>query len=224
MKKTWVILASVVALAVGIYVASQGWAQQQQPYTAAASASAPRTHIALLNLMAVIRNYDKYKNGTANLKREIEGAQQALKSKQAALLEKRGQAQSPTLTTAQKEQLIHDMKALERDYQDAADDFKQRVETENMNLLVQVYREVEDATKRYAANYDFDLVLHYSDAPPEEANNQSSIVRRAGNNACVPLYIAPGLDITNAITSILNQNLSAGSAPASNGQAVPATH
>ncbi len=221
MKKTGVILAAVATVIAGVYVTSQGLAQGQIQQTGATSVGAQRTKVALINLMAVIRNYNKYKNATANIKREFENAQQVMKTKRAAILEKQGQVQSPTLTPEQKEEVVRQLKAMERDYQDAADDLKQRLEKEQVDLLVQIYHEIEDAVRRYAVNYDLDLIVQYSDAPPEEANNSAVIARRALNAACMPIYIAQGLDITTAVTNILNQNLSAAGAP-TNGVAQPA--
>lgn len=221
MKRTWVILASVAALAIGVYVTGHSWAQNQPQYAGQTPTAGPRTRIALINLTAVIRNYNKYKNATANMKRNIEAVQETLKTKRKAILDKQAAAQQAGLTPEQKEQIGRELRAMERDFEDASADFKQRLQKEEMDVLVQVYHEVEDVVKRYAVNYDIDLVMHYSDVPAEEANSPAAVARRASTAACMPMYITTGMDITSAITNILNQNLAAGTAPA-NGAVQPA--
>jgi len=220
-KKTWVILAGVAALVVGVYCTSHTLAQAQQQPTGQAAASGPRTRIALINLAAVIRNYNKYKNATANMKRELEGVQETLKTKRKAITDKQAIAQQPNLSPEQKEQLARELRSMERDFDDASADFKQRFQKEDMEVLVQVYQEVKDVVLRYAANYDIDLVMQYSDVPPEEANTPAAIGLRIRTNACLPMCAAAGMDITTAITNILNQNLAANPA-AQNGAVQPA--
>ena len=214
MKKTLAILAGVVTVVAGICFGGYGLAQQQTYAQPANSAGAPRTRIALINLMAVVRNYDKYKNATANIKRQYEEAQNTMKAKRAAILDLQGRAQAPGITPEQKEQYARQLRSLEREFQDQGEDIRQRLEKEQMELLVQVYKEVEDMVTRYARNYDIDLVMHYSDVPPEEAQTTAAIARRAGNNACMPMYIAAGMDISTAITNIMNQSLSGNGAGA----------
>lgn len=209
MKRTWVILTGVAVLAVGVYVASPGRAQQQQPITAAVGAGGPRTRIALVNVASIIRNYEKFKNANANIKSEALNLDATLKAKKQAILDRQTQAQNSAanLSPEQKTQMAHDLRAMERDFDDQAADMKQHLQKEELELMVQVYRELEDTVKAYALSADLDLVLQYSDVPPEEANNPNAVARRVGTPGTMPIYVNAGMDITNAIIGIMNQNL-----------------
>jgi Skp family chaperone for outer membrane proteins len=213
-KKIWVLLAGVAVLAVGVYVASPGRAQQQQPYTAATTAGGPRTRIALVDVLAVLRNYDKMKNARANLKREIENTDATLKAKKQAILDRQTQiqAQAQTLNQDQKNQLTHELRTMERDLEDQAADAKQRIQKEEIDIMAQVYREVQDTVKAYAINAELDVVLQYGDLSPAEATNPAAIAQRSRIPGCMPLFINTGMDITAAITNIMNRNLQTGAA------------
>ena len=84
-------------------------------------------------------------------------------------------------------------------------------------MLVQIYREIHDAVKAYSQANGIHVVLQYSDSlDPSEFFMSANIQRKFKGSmagAYVPLYIADGVDISQAVVTMLNNNIPA-AAPA----------
>ena len=90
----------------------------------------------------------------------------------------------------------------------------------NGEAAVTIYKEVEDAVNLYARSNNLELVMFYNDAVTAEdyyhpANLQRKLTQPA---AVMPLFVAPGMDISNAIVT----NLNAKYAPSAAAPAAPA--
>ncbi len=55
--------------------------------------------------------------------------------------------------------------------------------------------------------HGFDLVVHYNDVPADSAEFFSpvNVSRKIQAGAFIPLYIAPGMDITQEVVTALNE-------------------
>jgi hypothetical protein len=63
------------------------------------------------------------------------------------------------------------------------------------------------------------MVMHYNDAVvPADLYNSVNIERKLQTGACMPMYLAPGMNITDTISAMLNQRLGPAPAPAPAGQ------
>ena len=78
-----------------------------------------------------------------------------------------------------------------------------------------IYREVQEAAQRVAVAHGYDMVLHYND-PTTSAEYWSAgnIVRKMQAGACMPIYFAPGIDISADVVNALNQAYSRVAPPA----------
>jgi hypothetical protein len=59
------------------------------------------------------------------------------------------------------------------------------------------------------------MVMHFNDAVASvDLYQPGNVQRKLQTGACMPMYVAPGMDITNTISAMLNQRLGAAPAPA----------
>jgi Skp family chaperone for outer membrane proteins len=205
------ILAVVATLAAGLYVCSRLWAE---PY--GSQPSALRTRIAVINLGQVVKNYVKFKNFEEELKKDEEWYQKQYEEKRAQIVQREGKLKDPATSADDRERYTREITILQRQIQDLADDGKKKVGKKQFDAMVQTFKEVHDAAAIYAKNADIDLVLHYNDGIGEDAYNPMIFSRKLANGACMPMYVAPGMDITDAVTQMLNRNVASVGTPPSN--------
>ena len=183
----------------------------------AAQPAAPlRTHVAVLNLTYVIKNYVKYQRFNDEIKSIIEPFQkkdtdlrQKLEDlkKQAAGLPRQGQS-------AQGEELEKQAREIQRQLEDNAAEIKMKASKRSDDEMKILYLDVCNAAQRYAQSHDFDMVLHYNDAVTEQDFfSAHNIARKLNTGALMPLYIQRNMDISEDVVKILNYNVSATSAP-----------
>lgn len=207
MKRTIILLAGAAAIAAGVYVVDHVRAQQGAPGAAALS-----TRVALVNLGQVFRNYQKFKNFEEQMKSSTLWYQKQIDDRKNHLTQMQADYQKQTDANA-RDQVEKQMKQLQREVQDMTDDAKTKLSKAEFDQLVQTYREVQDATSRYARVHNFELVLHYNDGIGADAFAPAIFSRKLANGACQPLYMAPGMDITGDVIAMLNANMQAPAAP-----------
>jgi Skp family chaperone for outer membrane proteins len=211
-KKTVLAAGLVLALGVLCYVSQLG-AQQNQP----SQAAPPRTRVALLNLTYVIKNYAKYNTFQNEMKKVIEPFQTTDNQylKEAEELKKQVTATTPADKRAEVEKRLKD---LQRKVEDNQLEAKMVLGKKTDDEMKTVYMDVVAAAQGYATSHEFDLVLHYNDAvTKEDYFSPNNIARKLQSGALMPLYAAPGMDISQEVVSLLNYNLhpaTTGAAPA----------
>jgi Skp family chaperone for outer membrane proteins len=215
-KKTVLTAGGLLALAVLCY-AGRSWGQAQsssQPNspTQAAAAATPKTRIALLNLTYVIKNYLKY----VNFQKEIQTAIEPFKQKDTDLrkqLEKKAEA-AKTAPAAEREALEREAKELQRKLEDNSVEAKAQLGKKSDDEMKILFMDVYEAARRYAVAHEFEMVLHYNDAvTPEDFMSPQNIARKLNTGALMPLYAAPGMDISREVVEMLNYNLRPSTAP-----------
>jgi Skp family chaperone for outer membrane proteins len=200
------------ALALGVFLGGYVWAQQ-----GTRPAAPLQTRIAVVNLAQVIKNYNKYKQFELDIKQQSQQIQHDLDTKKAQVLGDQKELENPQLAADRRGQLEHHMKALQREMQDSVEEAKQRISQQEFTQLVQTYKEIKDAVDRFARAYGIELIMQYSDAVGSEVYAQGHFQHKLANRACIPMYIAPGMDITDQVTNMLNQNLASNAAPVPRG-------
>jgi Skp family chaperone for outer membrane proteins len=207
-KFTWT--AGVIALGVAVYVGSRLFAQPPAPQAGAE----PRTRIALVNLGHVIKNYRKFSQFQEELKKVVEPYQLKDKNFKGQIEAHMKALQDPAKSQAEKEILQKNLTTYQRQAEDNANEVKVLVLKKNDDFMVIMYREVQDVAQRYAVSHNFELVLHYNDALPGTPDyyTPANVARKMQAGACVPLYAANGMDISNQLIQTLNGAYSTGPA------------
>jgi len=224
-KKTVISLTALATLGVTAYLGSQLRAQNQpqamsqvQQATATAPAAPLRTRIAVVNLQQVIRQYRKwndFEQSYKNLYGQYNAEFERRKANGVALKSQLEKAPDD----AAREKIQQQLKDLERQVQDLGETAKKQLGKMRDDQAVQIYQEVEQAVQAYARANDIEMVLHFNDAvAPADLYHAANIERKLQTGACMPMYVAPGMNITDIISRMLNDRLGATPAPAPSGQ------
>jgi Skp family chaperone for outer membrane proteins len=208
-------LAGAAALGLAVYLGSRLWAQAP-----AAQAQAPaQTRIAMVNMVQVITNYHKFKT----FQDELGRLAKPYKEREAELTKNldawQARLKQEGITPQQRDEAEKQIKERKRQIEDNALDAKKVLAKRNDEQFVQLYREVEDAVKGYAGPNNFAIVLQFNEPPnASDLYNIKNIYRKlegaTATGCCSPVYIAPGLDITEGVLRNLNAGAPAASAPA----------
>jgi len=179
----------------------------------------PRTRIALLNLTYVIKNYDKYRDFQVEIKEIVEPFQRKDAHLRRQLEKLRAEAeklsadgsnsgQNADLLAEQRNALEIKAKQLQRQMEDNGLAIKMKLGKRSDEEMKILFRDVDEAVKRYAANHDLDLVLHYNDAlTPNDYYSPRNIARKLNSTTLLPLTFAPAMNISKDISELLNDGL-----------------
>jgi Skp family chaperone for outer membrane proteins len=200
-------LAGLAVLGIGIGLGSLGRAQQQFQRPPL------QTRIAIVNLSQVIKNYKKFQAFEGDLKSQTQAIQRDLDQKKTQATSEQKEMEQPATPPERREQLERHIKQMQREVQDSIEDAKQKMSKREFDQLIQTYKEVKDAVDAYARAYAIELVLQYNDAVGPEVYVPGNFQHKLANRACMPIYVDPRMDITEPVTTMLNQKL-ASAAPA----------
>src|SRR6185369_135409 len=113
-------------------------------------AATPQTHVAMLNLRWVIKNYDKYKSFIEEMKVKEKKYLDELTAKQ-KLIEQKAKA-AEALPADQREKVEVEVRNIQREMEDIKLKARKEVTTQSNDEMVKVYKEVRDAAYRHATS------------------------------------------------------------------------
>ena len=207
MKRKAIVATAGVAV-VGALVAVGGlWAQSAVPSVPAkpAAAAAPRTKIALINLTYVITYYGKYQAYKEEMKTIAKPYEEKIKGKQAELEAFRKEATNPATPAARVEELTKQAKTLQREMEDVSNDAKATLAKKAEGQMVELYKEVLDASRRFAVSHDFDMVLQYNEPVEKDAYYAApNVERKMGAGALIPIHYSKENEISYDVLTALN--------------------
>jgi Skp family chaperone for outer membrane proteins len=209
-KRTVAIVAGVVTLGLALYVGSRLTAQP-------ANAPAPTMRVRLVNLQYVMKNYKRnevLRNEITDMFKQYDNQINELKK----LVEARTkQAQDPQFA-AQKEAIEKEIKRLNREMAEKNDEARVALDKKQGEIIVLLYKEFDEAVRTYARQAGIEMVMHYNDAVLESDRvSAANVARKMTAGACMPMYITPGLDISQDIVNALNAKYPVAAAPAAGG-------
>lgn len=192
----------MLTLAGAIGVTSLG--QAQNP--AAPGGGAPQTKVALINLSQVFKGYTKVTNYANENKTMLEPFTTKAKLIQTQIELHTKELEKKDLPEAKRFEYEKNLKAYQRQMEDLSNEAKLLFSKKNEEQMLIVYKEVMDMAERYAAAHGFELVMHYNDVPRTATDFYSAgnVSRKIQAGACIPMYIHPGLDITQGVVDTLN--------------------
>jgi Skp family chaperone for outer membrane proteins len=214
-------LTALGTLGLTAYVGSQLRAQNQaagqvQPATAITPAAPLRTRVAVINLQQAIKQYRKWSDFEQTYKNLYSQYNAEFERKKASGVALKNQLDKAT-DDATRDNIQKQLKELDRQVQDLGETAKKQLGKMRDDQAVQIYREVEEAVQHYARAYDIEMVLHFNDAvAPADLYQPGNIERKLQTGACMPMYVAQGMNITDIISRMLNDRLGA-TAPATTG-------
>ena len=212
MKRTVAIVAGVVTLGLALYVGGRLTADPGAP---AEAGPAPTMKVRLVNLQYVIKNYKRteaLRNEHAEVFKQYDAQIKQLKD---TIEGRQKQLTDPNLAD-KRDAIEKEIKRLQREMQDKTEEARAALDKKQGDLIVLVYKEVDQAVHDFARSANIELVLHYNDAVLEsDRNSAANIARKMSAGACMPMYMLPTLDISQEIVNVLNNKYPATtSAPA----------
>ncbi len=214
MKRTVAIVAGVVSLGLALYAGSRLTAQ-----TGGAGAAAPTMKVRMVNLQFIIKNYKRTEALRAEHTELFKQYDAQIKQIKDLIDGRTKQLQDPQFAD-KKDVLEKEVKRLQREMQDKTEEARQALDKKQGDIIVLVYKEVEEAVRTYARQSGLEMVMHYNDATQEsDRNSAANIARKMSAGACMPMYLTPGLDISQDIVNALNAKYptTASAAPAGTG-------
>jgi len=168
--------------------------------TAQAQGTAPpRPTVAIIDLSYVFKNYTKFNEMTASMKRQVEAADAQLKGRQEELKKIAEQFSSLPLGSPERNKLEEQATQMDAD-------IKVEIATQRKDFLRQeaqiyynVYQEVQETIKTYCERNGILLVMRFNGEPPDPNNPQE--VMQDLNKAVV--YYHRAIDITFPIKEAL---------------------
>jgi Skp family chaperone for outer membrane proteins len=207
-KRTIAFLGGIATLGGAVFLGSRLWAQQPVRPTynpQVAPVTAPTCKVAVYNLQLVLKTYSKFIALKADMQRAGEGYRKPYEDMAAEM--KKLEADAQKATGEQREFLVKKGKDLQRKMQDMQEEAQGRLQKMYSDRLVAIYREVEDAAGRFARARGIELVMHFNDGDATEKYLPAFFPRRMASSACMPVYTAPGVDITQELIATLNANV-----------------
>ncbi|GIW79910.1 MAG: hypothetical protein KatS3mg105_1717 [Gemmatales bacterium] len=191
----------IAGMALVFGAASESKAQSSPQYS-----RGPVTRVALINLGQVFKNYKKFQNGQESIRQQQTAFEAEMNRLQSQATAKQNELRNPNTSAQRREQLEKELRDLKREMQDKVDEARKKVGQMQFDLLVKTYKEVQVAVERLARSRNIEMVLHYTDAIDEDAYLPQFFQRKMANGALQPMYIAPGLDITTDVYTMLNNH------------------
>lgn len=193
----WIAFSLVAVLLGGL-----GWLGGDIVAQTGARPAGSGNRIALINLSHVLKNYQKASAFNNEMKEMMTPFTQKQKGKAAQYEALVKEAQSKP---DQRELYEKQLRQLKRELEDAANEAQQSIGKKQDDMLVLLFKEIQEACQRVAMAQGYDMVFHYNDATTsQEYWSPMNIARKLQAGACMPLYYGQGVEITNEVVNALN--------------------
>jgi len=216
-KRTIITLTAVATLGAAAYIGSQLRADPQPPgqvqqTSATAPAAPPRTRVAMVNLAQVLRNYEKWQNYERTFKEYLDKLRVDFEGmKKPGLQIQESLSKLSPEDKEGREKLQQQLRDIQRHLQDYEEGAKKNMAKYQDDALVVVYRDIHDAVASYARANDIEMVFHFSDAINQtDLYSPANVERKMKSAGCIPLYVTPGMDISDIVVANLNARLHSG--------------
>lgn len=223
MNKSFACLSAAVLISgFGAWVVAQppGKGAPQQPIQqtggTATPTAAPGTRVAVINMNNVLKLYGKAQALNNQIKNKVQAYAQQMNQKKQEITNLQAELTKPTTTPQMREKFEKDILAIQRVLQDLDNEARKVISKEQEGVAVQIYREIETVVKAVAVANGFDLVLSYPDATTDaEMYSQDNVIRKMANQAAIPVFYRPHIDLTDAVVKTLNTSFPVAAPPAS---------
>jgi Skp family chaperone for outer membrane proteins len=195
------ILLVLLITAIGVSSASAQGKPQPVP--------AGTTRVAVVNMGYVFGKYQK----ALMVKKDLEETIEPFKKKAKDLIEQMNAWQTESkkseIDAGEKGQL--DTKILKSKHQleELQDQVSKVIKKRQEDNLVTLWKEVQDGVKTYAIQQEIDLIIGFGDPMEKEVLDQFPNVNRKmqamDGGSALPLFVRPGVDISEAVVELLNR-------------------
>jgi Skp family chaperone for outer membrane proteins len=165
------------------------------------------TRIGLINMTRVLKAATAYRSFQEELRAQTKHAEGKLEDLKAQVQQFRAESDDAGTPASRGEIHAKRLRDLQRQMEDEQQRAKARLARLSADALTRVYRQVEEAANRIAKTQGLELVMFYTDAVNEaDFYNPTALQRKLTQpGALMPLIVAPGMDITEAVVQALNR-------------------
>jgi Skp family chaperone for outer membrane proteins len=226
------VLWAVGALALGasVIVGSTLWAQGGGAAPAAPPPQAPQVKVAFLNLAYILKHSAKWNALMDQMKNDSKNFEEFIKPRQQQIEQFTAENKDTKTAQTKREENAATITRLQREIEDKTNDARKMLAPKSEANMVTIYRDIQDASARYALSNGFEIVLQYQDAfEKDDLNNPMNIIDKMRQRGCLPLWYQPGNDISMQVVISMNEaykkvNPSAATATSPGGGTAPAGH
>lgn len=201
--------SAVLILAALIVAAPGAISRGESDLTPGVTSSPLRGKTAYVNLTSLIKNYTKFQRFSTSARSQVEKIETKIKKLKADLDAQAKELSQPGIQVEDRQNGEKNARAIQRQIEDLTVEGRTVVGGSTESMMVEIYRDIRNVVAEYARREGLDAVLHYNDATagtPEFFSPQN-VGRKLQAGAAMPLYIAAGLDITEAIQTELNNRV-----------------
>lgn len=194
------VMTTLVALALVLVVGGTASAQGQ---------SQGGTRVAVVNIYNIMKNYKKVEMLNESLKQDMAPLEKKMKDAQEQFTAWKKIFEDPKTASKKKEEAQKNMVAYKRYMEDLVLERNKMLMKRGEEQAVQVYREIEDAIKRFSLTNGIHIVFQYYEPLEEDDRYSPRNIRRklhecSNVGASAPIYIANGIDVSQHVLAILN--------------------
>jgi Skp family chaperone for outer membrane proteins len=205
------------ALGAVLCAAGPAWAQGPQGAPGQQAAAPLSCRVATVNMVVVMKGYKKFDV----FRTEMDAKAKPYRDKDKELKDMykgwQAVAQDAKKSAKEREDAENYLKTLKRQIEDNGANATKVLSALEDDKVVQLYHEIQDAVASYARPNGIHLVLQYTELVSEpDIYSPPNIKRKLQSGqvgACTPMYIADGMDISQAIVTLLNSKFQTGGTP-----------
>jgi RNA polymerase sigma factor (sigma-70 family) len=167
----------------------------------------PQTHVGLINITRALKGSKKFQAAKADLDARTRESQTKVEALNKQAQECQRVRDNSAVSAGTRELAEEKLRQLKREIEDETDRARSRMTKTSNEAVTAAYREVEEAANRVAKVKGLELVLFYTDAVTEEDfYNPANLQRKLSQpGALMPMIVAPGMDVTDAVIEALNR-------------------
>lgn len=166
----------------------------------------PKFTTVYLNLTTVVKNYDRFKQFSHEMREEVSETETKVQKMKGQLDAGVRELADPKLTQDERKAIERRLTLQQRRLEDTVKDGREFISKRTDEQLVTIYQDICAEATRYAKAHGIEAVLHYNDAPMDskEYNTPQNVSRKMQAGALMPIYLAPGADISDKVVEALN--------------------
>ena len=167
------------------------------------------TRVAVINLGFVLTKYERANVLKEELQTEVKKLQEEAKKHMENINIWQAALQKNEFKIGTKEQYEEKLIAARRRLEDLNRTASTKFGKASQAQLVTLWSDVHEAVKAYAARHNIELVMAYGE-PVQKDNlgafqNLTRKISAADGGAALPFFMTPGVDISEAVTDLLNR-------------------
>jgi len=203
-KRAFVYLSALVGLGGMLYLAGAIHAQGPGGAGAPPPPAAGRPTVAVFNMAAVMRDYDKAKYQVYLLNKIRVERSANLAKLRSEYIKLQGEVPKQ-LDPGQKDKMTKDLVDISRKYEDEEKKVNKELNDEASKIISKLYDEIKVVVDKTAEMNAYHVVFAYPDAVTEEEKSNAYLKElKLKPPAAQPFYVNPQVDITGVVVKTLN--------------------